>query len=73
MNSQIPPLFADPISRSIWNALHGPEGPMSKLNDQVDKIKGEAKSVSDLNQTVIELNNTLKDTNSILREFLNKI
>lgn len=73
MNSQIPPGFTDPISRSVWNVLCGVGGPMSKLNNQIDKIKEETKSVSDLNQTVIELNNTLKDTNSILREFLNKM
>jgi hypothetical protein len=70
---QPPPSIIDPIGRSVWNVLCGAGGPMSKLNNQIDKIKEETKSVSDLNQTVIELNGTLKDTNSILRELLNKI
>ena len=73
VGKQPPSNILDPIGRSVWNVLCGAGGPMSKLNEQVDKIKGEAKSVSDLNQTVVELNETLKDTNNILREFLNKI
>lgn len=73
VEQQPPSNLLDPIGRSVWNVLCGAGGPLSKLNEKVDKIKGEAKAVSDLNQTVVELNETLKDTNNILRKLLNKI
>lgn len=68
-----PPGLVDPIGRAVWNILSGPEGPVSKLNVELDKIRQEAQSLSDMNKTVAELNETLKHTNGILREFLDTI
>ena len=68
-----PPNIIDPFGRAVWNVLNGSGGPLSKINDQIDKIKVETKSMSDLNDTFTELNSTLKDTNRILQEFLGKI
>ena len=68
-----PPNIVDPIGRAVWNVLCGSGGPVSKLNEQVDKIRNETKSVGELKDVVGELNSTLQDTNSILRDFLDKI
>jgi len=68
-----PPVFVDPISKSIFNVLQNTGGAASKISSEFVKIKSEVQSVSDLNETFTELNETLKDTNSILLEFLKKI
>lgn len=68
-----PPSIIDPIGRAVWSVLCGSNGPLTKLTDQVEKIKNETKSVSELSGSVNDLNSTLKDTNRILQDLLNKI
>jgi len=73
MGNEQPPGIADPLGRAVWGVLHGSDGPVSKLNEQIDKIRQDAKLLSEMNETVAELNETLKNTNNILREFLDSI
>lgn len=68
-----PPTIIDPIGRAVWSVLCGSSGPLTKLNDQVEKIKNETKLVSELTSSVDELNSTFKDTNRILQDLLNKL